>query len=146
MAYQTLCHRFSMAVTVPVALGTGMLSSMALGTTLGLPEETASNLGFFIGYTGFFFGGLAESVAAEVLHTKSVGVSRGSRIVQRAGLTAYGVTLAAGLAFMAAVFAPDKTVEERKDVNKALPAPLRASPAQKPVVSFVIPSGARDLV
>lgn len=116
-----------MAVTTVAALGTGAASGMALGGNLKLPMETAVLWGYYAGLVGFWFGAIAEGVAEKVLSKKGIGITRGSKIVQGAGVAGYGVTLAIGLALMAAIAGPrTPSAEPNTDSYKTPPATLSA--------------------
>ncbi|HRC27118.1 MAG TPA: hypothetical protein PKX87_06785 [Alphaproteobacteria bacterium] len=102
MAYQSLCGRFSSNATGAVALSTSVGSMLALDYAFYSPNlaMTLTSVGFGMGWgmMGWISGAIRESHVKDSLYAQRVGVRRGSRILQRAEVAAYGLTLAFGVA------------------------------------------------
>jgi hypothetical protein len=110
MAYQTLCHRFSVNSTKTAADMIGLASCVGMNAVMnaGLSSTliVSVTLGMVTGSAGWIVGAIAENMTKKALSTRRIGMTRGSRIVQVAGVGGYGVVLGGMLSLNSMMIAP----------------------------------------
>jgi hypothetical protein len=141
MAYQSLCARFSSSATAIGAVSGSVGSMLALDHALYAPglamSATSVLFGAGWGLFGWLAAAIAESNVKSTLYARKVGLTNGSRIVQRAELAAYGIALVFGLAVKAGInegLEGTRLNSSRPAAPEALSVPAIPAPAALPAV------------
>ncbi|HRC27119.1 MAG TPA: hypothetical protein PKX87_06790 [Alphaproteobacteria bacterium] len=134
MAYQTLCHRFSVNSTRTAADMIGLASCAGMNAVMNADLSStligSVLLGAATGPVGWVAGALAENFTQKALSGSGIGVTRGSRIVQAAGVGGYGVFLGAMLGLNHMMIVP--FMESANTPPRSPERPIAASVATLP--------------
>ena len=129
MAYQTLCHRFSMAGTLAAATVAGATISTAVLSGLGsVPPNRALYVGWMIGGFGWLGSAITETYMEAILTARRIGVTKGSRILQGTGLGVYGCILATLISLRAYSEHPETTPRADDPAPIVIPVPAKSIP------------------